>query len=496
MHAPLPHIGAPAAVRDAVVVDLFCGAGSLSAGIEDALLELGWRPRMNAVNHWNVATSTYALNHAGANVHCVSLDAAFPAHVVPGLHVDLLAAGIECTYFSRARGGKPVNDQQRMSPWHVVRWCTELNVDRVLLENVPEIVKWGPVSPRTGKPIKAREGEYYEAFHNAMAHIGLPLDARVICCAEHGDPTTRTRWFGMARRGRKSVTWPAPSYARDGAGGLPRYRAARECIDWSIRGRSIFDRPRPLAPKTLMRIWAGILKFGWPEPFIVVLKQHADARGIDLPLPTVHAGGQHFGLVQPFVLNRHGDNGGHCRGSSIDEPAPTLTISGGGYVVEPFFFPANQGLERNRGHRSVDDPLCTVTASGTDLALVEPFVLSQASGGAPRSTDAPVQTIPIGGAHALVAPYYSSGSGEGCGSVNDPLRHPLPHVRAARARGRHVDLDAGAALPLHRQQDTPAHAIDGALGGLAGAHKIVKVSGRFYAWADLDRRTAPKSGAA
>src|SRR5262249_10635445 len=154
-HAP---ITAPAAARVArtrtfKVADLFCGAGSLSMGINDALIKLGHRGDFTAVNHWDVATQTYARNHPGAKVHCVTLDEAWPMRWGPDGRLDLLAAGIECTYFSRARGGKPINDQQRMSAWHVVRWCTELRVKRLLLENVPEFVDWGPVDPRTGRPI-------------------------------------------------------------------------------------------------------------------------------------------------------------------------------------------------------------------------------------------------------------------------------------------------------------------------------------------------------
>src|SRR5262245_59854810 len=126
----LPLAGAAARplerVRRALVADLFCGAGSLSKGAHDALTDRGYRPEFIAVNHWDVAVETYQRNHPGARVHCVTLDAAFPSQLVPEGKLDLLMAGIECTHHSRARGGKPVNDQLRMSAWHVVRWCTEL----------------------------------------------------------------------------------------------------------------------------------------------------------------------------------------------------------------------------------------------------------------------------------------------------------------------------------------------------------------------------------
>ncbi|MFN3656811.1 MAG: DNA cytosine methyltransferase [Pseudolabrys sp.] len=333
--------------RSFKVADLFCGAGSLSQGAHDALLELGRKPHFVAVNHWPVAIDTYARNHPGASVHCVSLDAASPSELVEKGALDLLMAGIECTYFSRARGAKPVTDQQRMSAWHVVRWCTELDVKRLLLENVPEFQDWGPVDTASGRPIKERKGEYFRAWVNALQAIGFKLEWRVLNCADYGDATTRRRLFMLADRTRRDgkIFWPVATY---GPNARREWRGFDQCVDWSLPGESIFTRKRPLAPKTLARIATGISKFRWPEPFLIVLRRHADARGISLPLPALCAGGQHIALVQPFVL-------------------------------------------------------------------------SQASGGAPRKTSNPLPTIPCGGAHALITPYYGSGSGRTCTTIKRPL---------------------------------------------------------------------------
>jgi len=369
--------------RTALVADLFCGAGSLSMGAHDALTDLGYSPKFVAVNHWPVAIDTYMRNHVGARAHCVTLDAAFPAQLVPEGRLDLLMAGIECTYFSRARGGKPVNDQQRMSAWHVVRWCTELRVKRVLLENVPEFVDWGPVDARSGKPIKSRKGEYFKAFNAAMAAIGLKLEWRVINCVNFGDATTRTRLFGMARSDGKPVVWPVPTHSkRADLFGSERWRVARDIIDWSIPGKSIFDRKKPLAPKTLARIAAGITKFNWPEPFIVVLRQHCDALGIDVPLPTITAGGTHLGLVQPFVLSQA--SGGAPR--DVAEPLPTVPGGGAHALIAPYY-----GSGSGETCKSVNDPLPTATAKAR-FGLVMP-VTHDGKGNRARPLDDPLPTI-------------------------------------------------------------------------------------------------------
>jgi DNA (cytosine-5)-methyltransferase 1 len=370
--------------KRALVADLFCGAGSLSMGAHDALVELGYRPSFIAVNHWPVAIETYRANHAGARAHCVTLDAAFPSQLVPEGKLDLLMAGIECTYFSRARGGKPVNDQQRMSAWHVVRWCTELRVKRLLLENVPEFQDWGPVDPRTGKPINSRKGEYFRAWWAALQAIGFKrLESRVLNCADYGDATTRERLFIMGWTEDKPLPWPTPSHARGGnLFGAQPWRAAREIIDWTIPGTSIFDRKRPLAPKTLARIAAGLVKFRWPEPFLVVLRQHCDARGIDLPLPAITAGGTHLGLVQPFVLSNHA--GGAPR--SVEDPVPGLVNKAGHALIAPYY-----GSGSGETCRSIDQPLPTATAKSR-FGLVMPVTHSDGSNRA-RSLDQPLPTL-------------------------------------------------------------------------------------------------------
>ena len=143
----------------------------------------------------------------------------------------------------------------------------------------------------------------------------------------------------MARSNGKRVHWPDPTHSRAGEAdllghGRHKWRAAREIIDWSIEGKSIFDRKRPLSRKTLARIYAGAVKFRC-APFLVILRNHMDAQSVDEPVPTLCAGGSHIGLVQPFLLNRHGENGS-TRAHDLDEPMPTADCRGAGYLCEPF----------------------------------------------------------------------------------------------------------------------------------------------------------------
>lgn len=381
--------------RPLLVADLFCGAGGSSTGARRAIEGLGRRMVLTCVNHWDRAIETHRRMHPDARHYCQDVSSVRPIAVVPEGRLDLLMASPTCTYHSRARGGRPTSDQQRMDPWHVTTWLTELRVKRVIIENVPEFVDWGPVGAG-GKPLRSKRGLYFREWVATLERLGYVVAWRILNCADYGDATTRRRFFLQARNDRQPIVWPQASHSRDGradlfGAGVQRWRPAREVIDWQLRGRSIFDRKRPLSAKTLMRIHAGIVKFGWPQPFIVVLRQHMKAQGLDVPLPTITAGGTHVGLVQPLLL----------------------TVSHGDLARE-------RNASARRSH-AVDCPLPAVTASGGQFGVVEPFVLAQASGGAPREVSDPVPTIPCGGAHALVAPYYGGGSGLTCKSVEQPL---------------------------------------------------------------------------
>lgn len=584
-----------------LVADLLCGAGGSSTGCARALRELGLEMELVCLNHWPVAIETHRRNHPEARHYVQDIATVRPHIIVPEGFLDLLMASPTCTHHSVARGGKPTSDQQRSDPWHIITWLTELRVKRMIIENVWEFIGWGPVDPRTGKPIKSRKGEYFRAWIDTIRRLGFDPEWRKLNAADFGDATTRQRFILMARSDSKSVSWPVPTHRKREEGrlelfpGVSPWRPAREIIDWSIKGRSIIGRPIPLAPKTLARIYAGARKFGWPAPLLarllaemersiafhlarafaarhqkarrqqrragirdlvarlrqvraerlrpaapergrdamlVVLRQNADGRSLSKPVPAIAAEGQHIGLASPIIMaNRtnnvargpddpapvfttapgggvaiaepvivNGRRGNKAKGVSTEpvptldtkggvwlaspfvmapgstgapretaEPLPTITTGGAGsedpgcarpMLVEPFVATVAHGnsdgdrtADERRAH-SVEEPLGTLHAGGGKFAVVEPFVLSQASGGAPRSVAEPLPTVVAGGngaAHALISPYYGSGSGETCKSAEEPLDTvtavarfgmvvPVTHADGSQ-RARDVDTD-------------------------------------------------------
>jgi DNA (cytosine-5)-methyltransferase 1 len=134
-----------------------------------------------------------------------------------------------------------------------------------------------------------------------MRELGYTVDYRVLTAADYGDPTTRRRLFVIARK-RKPMVWAQPTHHRHGGDlfvKLPRWRTAREVIDRTIRGKSIYDRSTPLAEKTMKRIKAGLAKFRG-EPFLIEYYGNGQAKSIDEPLPTVTSRDR-FAFVEPII---------------------------------------------------------------------------------------------------------------------------------------------------------------------------------------------------
>ncbi|MFY9293282.1 MAG: DNA cytosine methyltransferase [Methylorubrum rhodinum] len=416
-----------------LVADLLCGAGGSSTGCQRALAELGLEMDLVAVNHWPTAIATHTKNHPAARHYVQDIATVRPHLLVPEGYLDLLMASPTCTHHSVARGGKPTSDQQRSDPWHIITWLTELRVKRLIIENVWEFIGWGPVDHRTGKPVASRKGEYFRAWIDTIKRLGFRPEWRKLNAADFGDATTRSRFILMARSDGKRLVWPVATHRRRDAvadlfSGAKPWRPAREIIDWSIPGRSIFDRKKALAPKTLARIHAGAVKFGWPEPFLVVLRNHMAAQGMDVPLPAITADGQHIGLAQPVLIKQNFRRDVQA----VEEPVPTVMTQARLGLAEPVIV----NLKGQSTADGIGQPLPTQTAHAGHLYLAEPFVMAPGSTGAPRATDAPLPTITTGGAGSedpgcarpmLVEPFVlSAAHGADAGEAD-------PHSRRARS---------------------------------------------------------------
>lgn len=414
--------------------DLFCGAGGFSTGLERAAEATGRRVELVAVNHWHTAVETHSQNHPRAVHFCEDLTTLDPRKAVPGGKLDLLVASPECTHHSNARGGKPMADQSRASAWCVLRWATALQIDRILIENVREFTNWGPLGAN-GRPLKRRRGETFHCFIDSLRSLGYTVEWRLLNAADFGGATTRIRLFIQAVRGRRQLRWPEPTHARNPGrhlfGELRPWRAAREVIDWQLKGQSITNRKRPLSDNTLKRIAEGLRRFGGEaaEPFLLQLTHGGRLRSLDSPVPTVTTAKRgEIGLVEPFVVGTGHPNANGSYVYSADSPLPTITSANDHALVEPFMVNLRgTGADQMGNARGADEPTPTITAGGNHIGLVEPCIMS--AGGpevGPRSVNQPLNTVLTRDHMALVEPFFvqvggPTGKSRHPHSVNDPL---------------------------------------------------------------------------
>ena len=414
------------------VVDMFCGAGGTSTGLMLAAQEKEMKVNLLAINHWERAIETHATNHPSAEHLCQSVESIDPTKVIPGQKLDLLWASPECTHHSVARGGRPRSDQSRASPWLILKWLSELYVERVIIENVPEFLSWGPLD-NYGRPIKEQKGKTFRAFVLSLRSLGYTVDWKILNAADYGDPTTRRRLFVQAVKGKKLIVWPQITHmdGDDNLIGYQRWRTARDIIDWSLPGTSIFNRKKPLADATLRRIAAGVEKYwgDYAKPFLAILRGTGLAHSIDDPLSAITASGAHHALIEPVPMLLGQQSGAAAR--PIDQPVPTVAGAGAIGVIQPFItrYQGDHAGQQDGDHRNhdIEKPLPVIDTSNR-YALVEPFItaIGQASAkDRSHSLDDPLSTVVTKQEHVLIEPllveYYGNG-------VSKPVSQPVGTV--------------------------------------------------------------------
>lgn len=194
---------------DEIIVDSFAGGGGASTGIE---LATG-RPVTIAINHDPDAILMHKTNHPYTEHYQASVWDVDPREVCQGRPVGLLWASPDCKHFSKAKGGKPVDKNIRGLAWIVLRWAGTVAPRVIMLENVEEFQTWGPV--RKGRPVKSKAGQTFRRWLSQLEALGYAVEWRELVAADYGAPTTRKRFFLIARRDGER-----PTGGHRGGGGL------------------------------------------------------------------------------------------------------------------------------------------------------------------------------------------------------------------------------------------------------------------------------------
>lgn len=361
-------------------IDLFCGAGGTSTGVENARYADEQCAKVIAcVNHDANAIASHAANHPDAlhfteDIRTLELSP-LVAHVdrMKKIYPDALIvlwASLECTNFSKAKGGQPRDADSRTLAEHLFRYIEAIDPDYIQIENIEEFMSWGDMDEK-GHPISKDKGRCYEKWKRNVRKYGYDFDWRILNAADYGAYTTRKRFFGIFAKRGLPIVFPEPTHCKDGKsdmfGKLEKWKPVKEVLDFSDEGESIFCRKKPLAEKTLERIYAGLIKFvaGGKEAFIVKYNSMSrtgkyQAPSVDEPCPVVATQGR-LALAKVNFLSKQFSGQPDSKNISVEGPAGTITCKDHHAFVSAYY---------GNGHNhSVELPAPTVTTKDR-LALV------------------------------------------------------------------------------------------------------------------------------
>ena len=423
-----------------IIVDNFAGGGGASTGIEIAT---GMAVAI-AINHDPAAILMHKTNHPYTEHFQASVWDIDPVAVCRGRRVGLAWFSPDCKHFSKAKGAALVDRKIRGLAWITLRWAAKVRPRVIILENVEEFQTWGPV--RKGKPVKKLAGTTFRKFIDQLTELGYTVEYRELIAADYGAPTSRKRFYMVARCDRKPIVWPKPTHSKTGADGLPKWRCASEIIDWSLPCPSVFASKaqimdkyglkavRPLAKNTMRRIIRGVDKFTIRsgKPFIVQQKFQNAAQNIEKPLTTVTAVGAHE-LCKPLLAPVTVTNTSNSVGGTVGAPVHTVTTAGNQMLVTPFLAECNHS---GGGHIApVTDAHKTITAKHTG-GIVAPALIQyhteQTEHVRASGLGTPIHTVDASNRYGLtcanLVEYYTGGRPL---DVQDPMHTVTSHDREA-----------------------------------------------------------------
>jgi len=171
-------------------VDLFCGAGGLSQGLESAGYNV-----VGAVERDADAAATFRTAHPHAKLQeCDIADADYSDFV----GVDLVAGGPPCQPFSV--GGKRLAEADPRNGFpQFVRAVGEMRPQAFLLENVAGVLTGG-------------KRAYFEWTLRQLEDLGYQISYRRLNAADYGVPQKRQRVLAVGLRDGQAFVFPEPTH--------------------------------------------------------------------------------------------------------------------------------------------------------------------------------------------------------------------------------------------------------------------------------------------
>jgi site-specific DNA-cytosine methylase len=156
--------------------------------------------------------AVHRVNHPETEHYCEDVWKVDPKTVCRGRAVGSFWLSPDCTFHSRARGGRPFRDRRtahrtRGLAWLAIHWAKEVAPRIIRLENVCEFADWGPLTA-DGTPDPMRKGFTFRRFVKRLQNLGYEVEWRELRACDYGAPTSRERLFLIARRDRRPIIWP------------------------------------------------------------------------------------------------------------------------------------------------------------------------------------------------------------------------------------------------------------------------------------------------
>lgn len=385
-------------------IDLFCGAGGTSSGIHLA------NPNTSVlacVNHDVNAIKSHEENHPDAH-HFTEDICDFNVVIklkklVDGIREkDPLAiisiwASLECTNFSKAKGGQSRSADSRSLAEHMFMYLLDLNPDYFWVENVREFMSWGPLDEK-GKPVSKTEGKDYLKWVDDIRSFGYKFDWRILNSANYGAYQSRERLFLQFAKNDFPISWPEQTHTKDKIDSplfpMERWKPVREVLELHDEGVSIFERKKELSENTLKRIYAGLLKFvsNGHSSFTKQYNSGSDnnrCKSLNEPIGTITTGNSHA-IVKSVFIKKYYSGRPEGKVIGVDGPAGVVTTVGGQAMVTASHLATYYG---NYGLHSIDKPCPTLTTKDRVAKVDVNFIDQQYGKGSASSIEKPVGTL-------------------------------------------------------------------------------------------------------
>lgn len=461
-------------------VDLFCGAGGTSTGVESARINGNQVAKViTCVNHDANAIASHAANHPDAlhfteDIRTLELSPLVSyTNKMRTKYPDantVLWASLECTNFSKAKGGQPRDADSRTLAEHLFRYIEALSPDYIQIENVEEFMSWGPMD-ENGKPISMQKGKDYTKWVSSVKSHGYLFEHRILNAADFGAYTSRRRFFGIFAKDGLPIVFPEPTHCKEGKQDmftdLKKWKAVKDVLDFEDEGTSIFGRKKEPVEATKARLHSGLIKFvaGGKDAFMIKRNSMSQsgkylAPGMEAPSPTVSCQNRlgiakvsfmskqfsghpksknvslerpagaitcidHHAIVNTDFLAAYYGNGDNV--SPVDRPCPTIPTKDRFNYVQPRFLSMYYGGDNHSG--SINKPAPTIRTKDC-CSLVNPIFIDQQYGQSqPASPNRPLGCITANPKYSLVTPWLMNTN---FGTVGSSINTPSPVVTANR----------------------------------------------------------------